>query len=96
MAEINEGQRSVGELTADLGDTAKELYQRLDIARQIHEHPYRTLAVAAGVGYVLGGGLFTPLTGALVRIGARAALLPMVQSTVENLAGLEDETPKYF
>lgn len=96
MAEINEGERSVGELASELGETAMELYQRMDIPKQIHEHPYRTLAVAAGIGYVLGGGLFTPLTGALVRVGARVALLPMLQSTVGNLAGAEDETPRYM
>ena len=94
MAEINEGERSVGEIASEIGSAAAELYDRLDIWRQLQEHPYRTLAVAAGIGYVLGGGLFTPLTGALVRVGARAALLPLLQSTLAG--GIEEEREQYF
>ena len=96
MAEINQGERSVSELAQELGSTATELYERLDIARQIQEHPYRTLAIAAGVGYVLGGGLFTPLTGTLVRIGSRAMLLPMMQAAMQNMGVAEDESQQLF
>ncbi len=96
MAEINQGERSMSELAQDLGSTAAELYERLDIARQIQEHPYRTLAIAAGVGYVLGGGLFTPLTGTLVRLGSRAMLLPMMQAAAESIGAAEDETRQFF
>jgi pilus assembly protein TadC len=96
MAEINQGDRSVSELAQELGSTAAELYERLDIARQIQEHPYRTLAVAAGVGYVLGGGLFTPLTGTLVRLGSRAMLLPVMQAAMQSMGVAEDESQQYF
>lgn len=94
MAEINQGERSVSEIASEIGEAAMELYERLDIGRQLQEHPYRTLAVAAGIGYVLGGGLFTPLTGALVRVGARAALLPLLQSTLAGRG--EEEQQQYF
>src|SRR5690606_32068961 len=82
VEETKRDDRSVAELASELGSTAAALYERLDLPRQMREHPYRTLAVAAGVGYVLGGGLFTPLTAALVRVGARAALLPVLQSSI--------------
>ena len=75
-------EKSVGEIAGEIAEAAAELYERLDIGRQLQEHPYRTLAIAAGIGYVLGGGLFTPLTGTLLRIGARAAMLPMLQNTI--------------
>jgi len=75
-------EKSVGEIAGEIAEAASELYERLDIGRQLQEHPYRTLAIAAGIGYVLGGGLFTPLTGTLLRIGARAAMLPMLQNTI--------------
>jgi len=52
------------------------------LARQTREHPGRFVAAAVGVGYVLGGGLFSRLTarivGTAIRIGLRTALLPLV------------------
>jgi hypothetical protein len=52
------------------------------LGRQTREHPGRTVALAVGVGYVLGGGLFSRLTARIVgtgiRIGLRTALLPFV------------------
>jgi hypothetical protein len=57
------------------------------LARQIKEHPVRSVAFALGAGYVLGGGLFSQLTAriasAAVRIGLRLAVVPfMTQSIV--------------
>lgn len=82
MAEgiANGEERRLGEIAADLGSNARELYGRLDLSRELSEHPYRTLALAAAAGYVLGGGLFTPLTGSLMRVGLRLAMLPMAQA----------------
>jgi hypothetical protein len=52
------------------------------LARQTREHPGRSVAMALGVGYLLGGGLFSRLTarivGTAIRIGLRTALLPFV------------------
>jgi hypothetical protein len=56
------------------------------LARQTEEHPFRSVAVALGAGYVLGGGLFSPLTarvaGAAVRIGLRLAIVPFVTQSL--------------
>jgi hypothetical protein len=52
------------------------------LTRETREHPGRSVAMAVGVGYVLGGGLFSRLTarvlGTGIRIGLRTALLPFV------------------
>lgn len=40
---------------------------------QLERQPYATLAVAAGVGYVLGGGLPTALVRVLIGVGGRLA-----------------------
>ncbi len=52
------------------------------LLRQTREHPGRSVALAVGVGYLLGGGLFSRLTarilGTGIRIGLRTALLPFV------------------
>jgi hypothetical protein len=56
------------------------------LARQTREHPGRFVAAAVGVGYVLGGGLFSRLTarivGTAIRIGLRTALLPFVTESL--------------
>ena len=52
------------------------------LVRQTREHPVRSVAMAVGLGYVLGGGLFSRLTARIVgtgiRMGLRTALLPFV------------------
>jgi len=56
----------------------------------VRSHPYRTVAAAVGIGYALGGGIFTPLTARLVRlglrIGIRTALLPVLKAELSDLA----------
>ena len=49
-------------------------------------HPYQALFVAAGVGYVLGGGLFSRLTLNVVRLGMRVGTLPIVQRELVRVA----------
>lgn len=65
-----------------------------DIRQRVEEHPWRMLGVAVGAGYVLGGGLFTALTGRLLlgglRIGLRVAALPLVRE--ELLGAFESVT----
>lgn len=52
----------------------------------MQRHPYQTLAAAVGVGYVLGGGLFTPLTLNVLRLGLRVATIPLVQREILAVA----------
>jgi hypothetical protein len=52
------------------------------MAQRLKQRPYSVLAGAVGLGFVLGGGLFTRLTARIVGIGLRAgvlAALPMMQ-----------------
>ena len=44
-----------------------------DLLEQVQRHPYGALAAAAGVGYVLAGGLFTRLTARILKLGVRVA-----------------------
>lgn len=57
-----------------------------DLTGRMQRHPYQTLIIAAGVGYVLGGGLFTRLTLNALRLGARAASIPIVQRELLGIA----------
>lgn len=44
------------------------------LTEQVEERPYTTLGVAAGVGYVLGGGLRSRLTAVLLGAATRLAM----------------------
>jgi hypothetical protein len=48
---------------------------RKAIAGQLKRNPYGTLAGALGMGFVLGGGLFTRLSAKLFGAGLRVALM---------------------
>jgi hypothetical protein len=77
-------------------DSFSDLGDALDIKGRVDRHPYGTVAAALGIGYVLGGGLFTPLTARIVRlgvrIGMRLAVLPLVRQEVAQLVdAIEDD-----
>lgn len=87
----------IGERVEHMGSSAQnfwseargavdDLSHTLDYKSRVKEHPYLTLAAAAGVGYVLGGGLLTRFTMRLVRIGIRLAALPFVKDELAGLA----------
>lgn len=61
----------------------------VDLKRELDQHPYGALAAAVGVGYVLGGGFFTPLTERVAKLvlkaGIRAALVPFVAAQLTDL-----------
>jgi len=63
-----------------------DLGQTLDLKGRVDRHPYGMMAAALGVGYVLGGGLFTPLTARILRLGVRLAALPFVKDELVGMA----------
>ncbi len=73
-------------LWEDTRAAAEDLGQTVDLRGRLERHPYGTLAVAFGVGYLLGGGLFTPATARVVRLGMKLAALPLVKDELLNLA----------
>lgn len=70
-----------------LSHKASDLSLALDLRGRVERHPIGMVLGAMGVGYVLGGGLFSPMTGRLVRIGVRLALVPLIKSQIGALAG---------
>jgi len=70
-------------------DTVNDLKERLDIEGRVARNPYGMMAAALGVGYVLGGGLFSPLTARLVgfgmRMGLRLAAIPFLENELRGL-----------
>ena len=67
----------------------------LDIQGRVKRNPYGTVAAAVGIGYVLGGGLFSPLTARIVglglRIGLRLAVLPLLKQEMAELVETFDD-----
>jgi hypothetical protein len=59
-------------VVADFANRARELLVR--VKEETVAHPFRTAGWAAGAGFVLGGGIFTPLTGRTLRTGLQLAL----------------------
>lgn len=73
-----------------LADDARHLYETLrddnPIGHYYDQNPYAVLAAAAGLGYVLGGGLFSPFTRRLLRMGLKTMALPVAASQLRELA----------
>jgi hypothetical protein len=100
------GGRTLGERVDRYNDTAQQAWEAtrnavsdlrgtLDIDGRVQRNPYGTIAAALGIGYVLGGGLFSPLTGRVVglglRIGLRLAVLPLLKRELSDLAQAFEE-----
>jgi hypothetical protein len=78
----SDAQQFIGNARGAVAD----LGQALDLKGRVERNPYGTLAIAVGVGYVLGGGLFTPLTGRILKLGVRLAALPFVKDELLGMA----------
>ncbi|HEX9241799.1 MAG TPA: hypothetical protein VF875_05100 [Anaeromyxobacter sp.] len=72
MADVNETMRSLAGQARELWDRFAE---EVELDRRMRETPMTVLAVAAGAGFVLGGGLW-PVLRPFVKTAARSALSP--------------------
>jgi hypothetical protein len=81
---------NVAEAAQTMRDEAKAAGQGLadafGIKEKVDHNPYGMVAAALGAGYVLGGGLFTPTTGRLIRLGLKLAAVPMVRNELLGIA----------
>jgi len=77
---------SAQQLLEEARSTFEDLGQAIDLRGRVQRHPYAMVAAAVGVGYVLGGGLFSSLTFRLLGIGVRAAAIPIVKQQLYGLA----------
>ena len=66
---------SVSALKEQVAEAVQLARERLEIDRRMRDDPWLVLGVAAGAGFVLGGGLW-PALRPLVKAAARAALAP--------------------
>ena len=77
-------------------DTHGLLCETFDIQGRLQRNPYAMVIGAVGVGFVLGGGLFTRLTERILGAGLRACLmaaLPILQKEFVGANSPEDQAP---
>jgi hypothetical protein len=67
--------------------SVENLGRTLDLRGRVDRHPIGMMFAAMGVGYVLGGGLFSPTTARLLKIGIRLALVPIIKSQIGAFTG---------
>lgn len=83
--------QNLAEDSRRVANDLREMYdtiRRDNVIGQIYDqNPYAVIAAAAGIGYVLGGGLFTPFTRRIVRVGMKALVVPMAASQFRGLTG---------
>ncbi|MCA2977899.1 MAG: hypothetical protein INH37_06420 [Myxococcaceae bacterium] len=66
--------------------TLNGLADAAGLTPKVEAAPYGMVAAALGVGYVLGGGLFTPTTLRLLRLGVKLASVPAVRDRLLDVA----------
>ena len=66
---------------------ATSFSQSIDLKGRVQRNPIGMVLAAAGLGYFLGGGLFSPFTARMLRYGVRIALIPILKSQIEAIAG---------
>ncbi len=83
---VDQVSSSASQLVNDARSAVEDLQKTIDLRGRVDRNPYGMVLAAVGVGYVLGGGLFTPFTGRLVRLGMRMAMLPFVKDELLGMA----------
>lgn len=99
-ARVHSLGRAAHSFREQMRSTAEDFSHAFDVRRRVRRHPYALLAAAVGVGYVLGGGLFTRTTARLLGVAGRVAALPLIRSELVGLAeavlsgtGHSEDTP---
>jgi len=83
VEEVAQHVNKAGEAAHQFFDEAKAsgqgLMEAVDLHGRVERNPYGMVAAALGVGYLLGGGLFTATTARLFRLGIKVAAVPLVR-----------------
>lgn len=74
------------QLAKNANDALNGLADAAGLTPKVQQNPYGMVAAALGVGYVVGGGLFTPTTARLLRLAMKFAAIPLVRDRMLDLA----------
>jgi hypothetical protein len=95
---FDHGRRAVEEaraFKAAIGSQVETMGKAIDLNGRVQRNPIGMVFAAVGVGYLLGGGLFSPLTGKLVKVGLRLALIPVIKSQIAGFVEGAGEGGQY-
>jgi ElaB/YqjD/DUF883 family membrane-anchored ribosome-binding protein len=78
---------SLSQSAGDAVQSLNTLYKAADsaLSQRMQDNPYATLAVAAGVGFVLGGGMRSSVGQMLVRLSVKSFAPPLVNLALHNV-----------
>ena len=78
---------SLSQSAGEAAQSLNTLYRAADAAlsQRMQENPYGTLAIAAGVGFVLGGGIRSSVGQMLIRLSVKSFAPPLVNLALHNV-----------
>ncbi|MEW5737317.1 MAG: hypothetical protein AB1938_00235 [Myxococcota bacterium] len=74
------------ELASNANSALNGVSDAVGLTEKVEKNPYGMVAAALGIGYVLGGGLFTPTTMRILKMGSRLAAIPAVRDRLLDVA----------
>ena len=83
--------------TSPFESAGRALRETFDIHERLRRNPYSMVAGAGGIGFVLGGGLFTRLAARMLGTGLRIGLmaaLPVLQKGIVDILTPSHLNPK--
>lgn len=90
VEKVGEAASKVRDATQQAADAAvtkgSELLESSGIAGQTRKHPYPMVGAAFALGYVAGGGLFSPTTRRVLELGVKLLALPPVRDKLLDMA----------
>lgn len=96
------GVEAMGQMRA-LADEVKVLGEEVHtttdevqrfLTREVKQHPYRTVLVAFGAGYILAGGLASRLTRQVIRLALRSAAPSLLAAALMKVESAEEQGKK--
>ena len=73
--------------TNAISESVNNFSESIDLRGRVERAPIPMVCAALGVGYVLGGGLFSATTRRLLQIGRAAVVVPFVKKQLTTMAG---------
>ena len=88
--------------TSSISESVNSFSESLDLRGRVQRSPIAMVSAALGIGYVVGGGLFSPVTRRLLKAGVGMMLVPFVRrqlaamssSTSSRSAGEQPAAPR--
>jgi hypothetical protein len=73
--------------TSAISETVTSFSESIDLRGRVQRAPIAMVGAALGIGYLLGGGLFSATTRRLLKAGIGVGLMPFVTRQLRAMAG---------